>query len=379
MKNSFIKEFGLGFILGIDESFLKKVYNEKIPNNKFANILTKLPKEKIHVTLVGLNKMKEISNLELDLSKLEKIDTPEIKLGKGFFVFRKEYGKISYVLLIKNQEDVRKFVNKCFDVLGLENPEPNKLYHITLANNKDGNSLESIGDVNQDDLVNSENERLKELIGIKDKFQIWFDLDGVLADMDRGVRENEYINSLRGQMYKIINSKLPEYKKLSRDEIKSKIKSDLETNPNDETVKEFKKIFKKWDGSVFKAASQKGFYKNLKVIKGSKELVDKVTLITRNIPNVVSSPVGNENNPQNPSVIEKKEWVKEHFRNKINHIEITSDKGRVVRSEFDILIDDRQKYIDKFVNAGGSGILFKNKEQVIEDLKKIIQKLSLID
>lgn len=225
--------------------------------------------------------------------------------------------------------------------------------------------------------------RLKVLSGIikeektnlkMNNFQVWFDLDGVLADMDSSLKKNEKLNYLREILDNIIDEKFPHYKNLSNDLLKIKINSDLEKNPKDENLKNIKKAFKNYNNFVFKIAGRPGFYISLDLMPQAKEMLIKSEELTGKKPNILTSPTGNENNPNNPAVKEKREWVKINFGNLVNHIEITSDKGRVVKSEKDILIDDREKYINKFTDAGGTAILFKNPEQAMSDLESICKQ-----
>ena len=74
----------------------------------------------------------------------------------------------------------------------------------------------------------------------------------------------------------------------------------------------------------------------------------------------------------NPSVVEKKEWVAEHFGELVGEVIITIDKGRVVKDSNDILIDDRPKYVEKFEAAGGTAILYKNSDQATAELARIL-------
>lgn len=217
----------------------------------------------------------------------------------------------------------------------------------------------------------SENE-----LNPKEQIQVWFDLDGVLADMDGSLKENEELNSLREDLDNLINSDFEDYKNLSNDDIKSKFKKELELDPNNESLRLLKKVFNKYNSKVFSIAAKDGFYANLDLMPGAIEMFDEATIITRKKPNILTAPVGDENNPKNPSVTEKRDWVKKHFGDKVNHVEVTVDKGRVVTSKYDILIDDRQKYVDKFVNAGGSAILYKNANQAINELKELYNDLT---
>jgi 5'(3')-deoxyribonucleotidase len=204
--------------------------------------------------------------------------------------------------------------------------------------------------------------------------QVWFDLDGVLADMDGSLEKNEELNYLRDILDDIINEKFPHYKNLSNDLLKVKINLDLEKEPNDGDLKSVKKAFKNYNNFVFKVAGRPGFYINLDLMPQAKEMLIKSEELTGKKPNILTSPTGNENDPNNPAVKEKREWVEKHFGNLVNHIEITSDKGRVVRNEKDILIDDREKYVKKFTDAGGTAILFKNPKQAMSELEIIYEK-----
>jgi 5'(3')-deoxyribonucleotidase len=201
---------------------------------------------------------------------------------------------------------------------------------------------------------------------------IYFDLDGVLADMESGLMQNAEVKSLRVIVDDLISSKFTDYKGLVDDDIKTKFKSELESNPESE-VKELKKAFSKYTSKVFSVASKPGFYRNLPLMPGSVEMVKKAGELSGELPNILSAPVGDENDLNNPSVIEKKEWVAEHFGELVNEVIITIDKGKVVKSKDDILIDDRPKYVEKFESAGGTAILYKDSVQATAELVKLIE------
>jgi len=231
--------------------------------------------------------------------------------------------------------------------------------------------------------LNEERKRMLELAGIlkenesaNEKVQVWFDLDGVLADFENSITNDEETKKLRADYDDLVDAEYPEYKGLSNDEIKAKFKSDLEKDPNNERVRSLKKVFNKYNKQVFRTAGRDGFFINLELMPKAKEMVKKAQEITGVKPNVLTAPIGNENDPNNPVVKEKKEWVNKHFGDLVDHIEVTVDKGRVVNSENDILIDDRQKYIDKFTSRGGSGILFKNPDDAMSKLEDLYKSLT---
>lgn len=200
---------------------------------------------------------------------------------------------------------------------------------------------------------------------------IYFDLDGVLADMESGLMQNAEVKGFRVILDELISSKFTEYKGLVDDDIKTKYKAELEANPESE-VKELKKAFNKYTSKVFSVASKPGFYRNLPLMPGAVEMVKKAGEMAGALPNILSAPVGDENDLNNPSVVEKREWVAEHFGELVGEVIITIDKGRVVKDSNDILIDDRPKYVEKFEAAGGTAILYKNSDQATAELASLI-------
>jgi 5'(3')-deoxyribonucleotidase len=207
--------------------------------------------------------------------------------------------------------------------------------------------------------------------------RIFFDLDGVLADMEGGLKQNPIINELRAVVDELIDTKFSEYKGLVDDDIKTKFKAELEQNP-ESPVKELKKAFQKYTSKVFSIAAKPGFYRNLPLMPGAVEMVKKAAELTGKLPNILSAPVGDENDPNNPSVLEKKEWVEEHFGGLVDEVIITIDKGSVVEGKTDILIDDRPRYVDKFTNAGGTAILHTDYTKSISELESLVNQMSAV-
>lgn len=207
---------------------------------------------------------------------------------------------------------------------------------------------------------------------------IYFDLDGVLADMESGLMQSPEVKALRVILDDLISSKFSSYEGLVDDDIKSKYKAELEANPESE-VKELKKAFNKYTSKVFSVAAKPGFYRNLPLMPGAVEMVKKAGEMAGELPNILSAPVGDENDMNNPSVVEKKEWVAEHFGELVGEVIITIDKGRVVKDSNDILIDDRPKYVEKFEAAGGTAILYKNSDQATAELARLIGSAPVVE
>ena len=210
---------------------------------------------------------------------------------------------------------------------------------------------------------------------VQDQIQVWFDLDGVLADMEGSLTNSTELKSLKEKLDNLVKEKFPEWATLTNDELKEKFKAGLEQDPNNADLKELKKAHREYNNYVFKIAGKAGFYASLALMPGAVELVQKANQIVGKKPNILTAPAGNENDPNNPSVIEKRQWVKDNFGDLVDHVEVTTDKGRVVKSKYDILIDDRTKYVDKFTSAGGSAILYKDADQAASELQDLYNEL----
>lgn len=203
--------------------------------------------------------------------------------------------------------------------------------------------------------------------------KIYFDLDGVLADMEGGLMKNPEIVQLRKILDDLIETKFLDYKGLVDDDIKTKYKVELEKDP-DSPVKELKKAFQKYTSKVFSVASKPGFYFNLPLMPGAKEMVERANSLSGKLSNILSSPVGDAEDENNPSVKEKREWVQKHFGEMVDEVIITSDKGKVVKGKSDILIDDRPKYVEKFSSAGGTAILHTDWKKTLAQLESILKQ-----
>lgn len=140
---------GVGMILKLNPGDLDKTMNVSVPTEDLTtnSKMYKLPNDKIHITLTSIKSFKPFKK-EFDNYVLSKnIEIPNIEIGECKFVHRPDDNKVTYVMSLKNQGDFRSFVDNVYRSLGIENPEPNRFYHITLANNEGGNPFKSIGDV----------------------------------------------------------------------------------------------------------------------------------------------------------------------------------------------------------------------------------------
>lgn len=100
------------------------------------------------------------------------------------------------------------------------------------------------------------------------------------------------------------------------------------------------------------------------MLKVAYELTDK-------LPDILTAPM--ESNPKCEE--EKFEWVIKNLNGLFDEFHCTQDKDHFAHSKFDILIDDRPKYVNKFRAAGGTAILHTDPSKTIKELKEIVETL----
>ena len=152
--------FEAALLLRLEDQTKAKIL-ELLKTAPEADGLFPLPGEKLHVTLTS------IKNCKADKDKLKsslpqvpspEIEYPTLDLGRTTIAERAETGKKSFVVEMANQDDLKSFVDKLYAAMGLENPEPDRLFHITIANNVESKKAPgmadpfgSIGDITKED------------------------------------------------------------------------------------------------------------------------------------------------------------------------------------------------------------------------------------
>lgn len=359
-------EAGVGLLLKLDNTTKNQIKSiiSKMPPEPNGNNMTKLPDDKLHITLTSIKAFKPFKDKFKNLDDTKIPNLVNVKLGDATFVYRDD-GKVTYVVGIKNQSEIKNFVNGLYKMVGGTNPEPNRFFHITLCNNQGGDSFKSIGNVEKSDFLKEDTNT---------PLQFFFDLDGVLADMEQGLQQNSKIVSLRKTLDDLIKNDYPQYKNLVDDKIKEKLKKELPSDaPKDHPLRPLKRAFNDYRNSVFGVAAKEGFYKNLPLMPGTKEMLKAAQKISGKKPHILSSPVQGDNT----SVKEKIDWVETNFKGLVDKIIIDTNKGKYAKSKNDVLIDDRPKYVTEFESAGGSAILHKNYKTTIKEMEKFKQNEQL--
>lgn len=125
--------------------------------------IIELPNDKSHVTLIGIKTLKsqrEMINKAWTeiVQNLPKAPVPEFDSLPR--VARRDNGKETWFLQVTNQNELQSYVENIENAIRDRVPEyegnEDRFFHLSIANNRGGNSFESIGDINQDDVEESD-------------------------------------------------------------------------------------------------------------------------------------------------------------------------------------------------------------------------------
>lgn len=163
--------------------------------------------------------------------------------------------------------------------------------------------------------------------------KIYLDMDGVLADFDRGLLENYGVKNCIKNYGTDWKDKTEEQKKVAED--------------------------------VRKIMTLPDFWRHLPIMKGAHELWNSIAN-----PFVLTALPGQGHDRM--ITIEKKEWIKKVFESKAKSRVVTCLRPEKVKyAEGNLLVDDLEKNCIEWEAAGGRAILFENSKQAIRELNKV--------
>jgi 5'(3')-deoxyribonucleotidase len=192
-----------------------------------------------------------------------------------------------------------------------------------------------------------------------DDIKVFFDMDGVLADFEAGIENDEALKALQAELA-TLTDKSPE-----------QLKPLLQGKQTDPTMAKIKKIINDIKSQQMRIAKKENFFSNLALMLGAEELV-----------NYAIEKVGSENvyiltAPIEGSATcepEKRDWIKTNFPSvNIGNFICNASKADHAASNH-VLIDDNRKYIDPWVAAGGIGIFHTNPANSDKQLKDILNR-----
>lgn len=161
--------------------------------------------------------------------------------------------------------------------------------------------------------------------------KIYFDMDGVLADFDRGITE-------LGKIAKVNQSEA--------------------TSVTDDAL---------WDA----VRRVDNFYDKLEPMAGAVEMFKKIYSVYGDKCEILSAvPKPHRNIPSARE--DKIKWVRRVLSDQVViNLVYRAEKQDFVKGKGCILIDDYQINIDEWNEAGGTGILFESADKVLEKLKEL--------
>jgi FMN phosphatase YigB (HAD superfamily) len=189
-------------------------------------------------------------------------------------------------------------------------------------------------------------------------YQIYCDMDGVLVDFESATS-------------KILNDLIdnPEEHQGNRKLYKAILKAKKEVGDKEITSDHFNfgSPYKKVIDLMFRAlATNKDYWVEMDWLEGGKELWD---FIKPYKPIILTAPVAGSD----ASKLGKEEWCREHLGKDIQVI-VDAEKEKYAKHEgkTGLLIDDREKNVNKFKAAGGKTILYINYDSAKQQIKQII-------
>jgi len=216
----------------------------------------------------------------------------------------------------------------------------------------------------------------------KRKVNIFLDMDGVLVDFPSALKEHikniytavpEEIHtskSSRAVLRKLQSMNLfPEEIDELYDRTETKFQSGEGYSPDEKIMSDY----------IFKALlKNEKLWLDMEKLVGADEVMATAFELADNV-FILSAHV------DPTSKVAKKKWIKHHYRSReFAGVEIDRDKGgrllqliaqgTIAENDLNILLDDRQKFLDNFIAAGGTGIQynFESPGNAIEELKAVI-------
>jgi len=207
---------------------------------------------------------------------------------------------------------------------------------------------------------------LDELISSKEP-TVYFDMDGVLADFQGKVEQDIAYQRAKQEFENLAAKAKPELLSVHTDDLKDIFKGRQE----DPVMAKLKKLWNKKRNASYAVAGKLGHFKNLDILPGAKEMMMAAADLTRKKPHILTAPMESHSRCEE----EKREWVDEHLAGLFDQFHCTQDKHNFANNEWDILIDDRPKYVNKFRDAGGTAILHVDPGETIQKLQELIANL----
>ncbi len=176
-----------------------------------------------------------------------------------------------------------------------------------------------------------------------DGFEIYFDMDGVLADFLGGIE-------------------------VDRDVIAAREKVDGLLANSDIEIGEFRKALDNLTDAKWKASMKSGFFYGLDILPGAKDMLEVAWVINGKLPHILTAPPDIN---RDRVVREKREWMRDYFDGMYDRFIGDKEKWKYADSR-SILIDDKIENINGWIENGGIGILHGDPRDWMGTIKKLV-------
>jgi len=218
--------------------------------------------------------------------------------------------------------------------------------------------------------------------------EVQLDMDGVLADFSKAINSSRGINNLvdnirrlvaldprcRGYVDLIVDAGSARYYGLTAASLLLADSKDSNLSLADNEVaaachKRMIAATTELKRATYKLASAPGFFLKLDMMPDADVLVDTVIDMCDGggLPDIITAPI----HSSKTCVADKRAWMDKHFHGKFRNFYATQDKWTHA-SPTKVLIDDREKYVGPWREAGGPAILHKDVQTTIAELSQIM-------
>lgn len=187
-----------------------------------------------------------------------------------------------------------------------------------------------------------------------DTFQVYLDMDGVLSDFNKGITcPNTYphLDRTRSRLYDM----LPELDGMEQFAMKKWFKDNAIRRKTEQRVYDAYQVFNHYQSKFYYHVEEQGFFYNLDLFPGARELVDGIIELSHGkLPIVLTAPI---QTPWCPK--EKEAWIERYFPGKFSKFICQKNKFEYAAPNH-VLVDDMTKNTIPWVeNGGGLAVLYK--------------------
>jgi 5'(3')-deoxyribonucleotidase len=175
------------------------------------------------------------------------------------------------------------------------------------------------------------------------QLKFYVDMDGVLADFDKQIDKSivgDKVKEIVEQVKAWMDVNYPTREWRSLHDISDLI----------EKHEDFANLYNEATTLIKGEARKSGFFRNLEVMEGAMDIINATIEVSGQLPTILTACIGSPY-----CEAEKAEWLKEHFSGMYQDVIFEQEKEKYA-NEYSVLVDDREKNVEDFNNAGGKSV-----------------------